>query len=89
MKSFNENETAAFSGLKEFKPVTVFAVESVDTLPEADGLASFFTEHNLKADSLSFQLRDTFDKVPSNLLQEERRLGLSVVSNGLGWEWIH
>ena len=73
LKSFHENETTAFTGLKEFKPITVFAVESADTLPEADDLASVFTEHKLKADSLSFQLRYTFDKVPNNLLLEESK----------------
>ena len=73
LKSFRENEATTFMGLKEFKPITVFAVESADILLEADGLASVFTEYKLKADSSSFQLRDTFDKVPKSLLQEESK----------------
>ena len=44
LKSFRENEAQAFTGLKEYKPVTVFSFESIKFVPEANGLALLFTK---------------------------------------------
>ena len=42
-------------------------------VPEMDDLTFVFTEQRLKADAPSFQLRDTFDKIPQNLIADESK----------------
>ena len=51
--------------------MSVLSYDSSKLVPEADGLTSVFTEHKLKADAPSFQLRDTFDKIPQSLIADE------------------
>ena len=73
LKSYKENESAAFTGLKEYKPTTLYAFESLEPVPEAEGMVHVFRDAKLKSDCASFQLRDSFGKIPSNLLTEEHK----------------
>ena len=50
--------------------MTVLSFDSTKFVPEADGLASVFTEQKLKVDAPSFQLKDTFEKIPHALIQD-------------------
>ena len=67
LKSFDENDAKAFTSLKEYKLFGVFAPSKMSTVPEASNLSDIFKAKHLKADSPSFLLKDTFDKIPQNL----------------------
>ena len=73
LKSFKENEVNSYALLKEYKAVTAFSFRECESVPEVEGFSSIFTEQKLKADSPSFQLKDTFEKVPNSLLVDEMK----------------
>ena len=60
-----------YASFKEYKPVTALSFSTSKLVPEADGLTSVFTEVKLKPDAPSFQLKDTFEKIPQALITEE------------------
>ena len=73
LKSFNEAEKSAFSALKEYKPVTVLAPDSISLVPDVSRISEIFKEGKLKPNCASFQLKETFNKIPSNLINDEFR----------------
>ena len=73
LKSFRENEPNSYTLLKEYKAVSAMSFNKSEFVPEAEGLTSIFTEQKLKADAPSFQLKDTFDKIPQSLITEEMK----------------
>ena len=58
LKAYEEDDSTAFSGLKEYKPMGVVAPSSLTLLPKVSKMSEMFREGKLKAYSPSFQLRD-------------------------------
>ena len=71
LKSFEDNDPKVFTSLKEFKLFGVFAPSKFKSLPAGNNLSEVFKAKHLKADSPSMLLKDRFDNIPQNLINEE------------------
>ena len=71
LKSFKDNDPKVFSNLKEFKLFGVFAPSLFKSLPAGNNLSEVFKAGHLKTDSPSMLLKDRFDNIPQNLINEE------------------